>query len=317
MEPFVANTDEAWFEFLSRRAAGGRLDEVNFWHPKAPTPMKRMAPGTPVFFRLKQPHHVVAGYGFFAHFIILTLDEAWRMFGEGNGDPNEYNFLVRIGRYRGANLLTPSGKFEKMGCTVLRDAVFWSRERWIPWGEAEGWGRQTVRGATATDPARAARLLAEIAADHAAPPPELGPTFDLVETDDRRLIEARQKRREGQGAFRARLLTAYDGACAITTEHTQPVLEAAHIQPYLGPRSNHVQNGILVCQEFHTLLDLGYLTITPEHRVRVSRRLDEDFHNGRRYFAYDDQPLRNLPAEQALRPSPRVLAWHNEHVFRA
>ena len=52
--------------------------------------------------------------------------------------------------------------------------------------------------------------------------------------------------REGQGAFRVRLLRAYEGRCAITGEHTEPVLDAAHIQPYLGPGSNHIQNGLLL-----------------------------------------------------------------------
>ena len=39
-EPFIANTDRAWFDYLSSRAVDGRVDEVNFWQPKAKTPMK-------------------------------------------------------------------------------------------------------------------------------------------------------------------------------------------------------------------------------------------------------------------------------------
>lgn len=41
-EVFVANTDRAWFDFLSVRAVGGRLDEVNFWLPKGTSPMPEM-----------------------------------------------------------------------------------------------------------------------------------------------------------------------------------------------------------------------------------------------------------------------------------
>ena len=37
--------------------------------------------------------------------------------------------------------------------------------------------------------------------------------------------------------------------------------ESAHIQPYLGPRSNHVQNGVLLTKELHALFDAGYVTI--------------------------------------------------------
>lgn len=63
-QPFLANTDRAWFDFLSSRAFGGHIDEVNFWLPRARTPMKQMAPGEPIFFRLKKPHYTIVGYGF-------------------------------------------------------------------------------------------------------------------------------------------------------------------------------------------------------------------------------------------------------------
>ena len=114
--------------------------------------------------------------------------------------------------------------------------------------------------------------------------------------DDQRLVEAREEAvREGQGAFRARLLDAYGRSCAITGEHTQPVLDAAHIQRYLGPRSDHLQNGLLLTNEFHTLFDLGYVTVTPDYVVRVSPSLKNDWRNGKRYYPYDGKPLAALP----------------------
>jgi hypothetical protein len=67
-QPFIALTDKAWFDFLSAHAERGPIDEVNFWSPKSTSPMKTMAPGEPIFFRLKDPHYAIAGYGFFARF---------------------------------------------------------------------------------------------------------------------------------------------------------------------------------------------------------------------------------------------------------
>jgi putative restriction endonuclease len=122
--------------------------------------------------------------------------------------------------------------------------------------------------------------------------------------------------REGQGAFRARLLDAYGRSSAITGEHTEPVLDAAHIQRYLGPRSNHVQNGLLLTKEFHTLFDLGYVTVTPEYVIRVSPSLGNDWHNGKRYYPYDGKRLVAVPGAASLRPSGAALAWHGERVFR-
>lgn len=88
-EPFIANTDREWFDFLASRGVDGRVDEVNFWLPRATTPMKAMLPGEPVFFRLKRPDYAIAGYGFFAHFECLDLHTTWATFGWKNGDPDK------------------------------------------------------------------------------------------------------------------------------------------------------------------------------------------------------------------------------------
>ena len=127
-------------------------------------------------------------------------------------------------------------------------------------------------------------------------PEELVGDFQPLQVDERELILARTVQRVGQGTFRARLLDAYDRRCAITGERTEPVLDAAHIQPYLGPRSNHVRNGLVLSKEFHTLFDLGYVTVDPDYRVHVSPRLRADWRNGRRFYEYDGQPLAQIPA---------------------
>src|SRR5688500_6998678 len=114
-EAFVALTDKAWFDFLSTRAGNGHVDEVNFWQPRATAPMKKMAPGEPIFFRLKKPDYAVAGYGFFAHFQVLDLDLAWQTFGEKNGDPTRERFFERIGDYRGIDLLQPTARRDPIG----------------------------------------------------------------------------------------------------------------------------------------------------------------------------------------------------------
>ncbi len=47
VEPFIAVTDQDWFDYLASSANHGVLDEVNFWSPKATRPMKVMSPGLP------------------------------------------------------------------------------------------------------------------------------------------------------------------------------------------------------------------------------------------------------------------------------
>lgn len=67
-------------------------------------------------------------------------------------------------------------------------------------------------------------------------------------------------------------------------------------------------------QEFHTLFDKGYVTVTPDYEVRVSGALRDEWQNGVRYYAHDKKPLRVLPELVRDRPSRGALAWYREHV---
>lgn len=312
---FVAHTHREWFDNLSRlaRRDGGalRVDEVNFWSPKSPKPIKRFVPGEPIFFRLGAPDRAVAGYGFYAdHLEQVDVYLAWRLFGPKNGAETLSSLARILGRTTEQELRRP------LGSMILRDATFWPESRWISWDTRRGYADSGIqRGRGETEPANVTALMDALRADavtHA--PDDLAPRFQLVHGDDRarRSIEAAV--REGQGTFRARLLKAYEGQCAITREHTEPVLDAAHIQPYLGPASNHVQNGLLLTQEFHTLFDRGLVCVERRgdaYELRVSRLLQERWNNGRRYRDYEGQVL-HVPRDPTLRPSAEALEWHRD-----
>ncbi len=314
MQPYIANTDRDWFDFLSTRALGQPLDEVNFWQPKGPRPLKNFSPGELVVFRLKKPDYCLAGFGYFAHFAETTIEDAWALFGWRNGADSRARFLSILSRPRGEDLSVESRQAGRIGSTILTHAEFWPESRWVPWGVSEGWHVNLVQGKTETESARVARLLALTDARGLGLPRELAPRFDLVDADRRVRREITAVQREGQGAFKTRLLDAY-GRCAISGEKTRPVLDAAHIQSYLGPESNHVQNGILLTKEFHALFDSGYVTVTPDYRVQVSEALRAHWQNGVRYYGFHDQPLRRLPDRADLRPSREALEWHRANVF--
>ena len=78
---------------------------------------------------------------------------------------------------------------------------------------------------------------------------------------------------------------AYARRCAITGEKTLPALEAGHIRPYAKNGPHEIRNGLLLRSDLHNLFDLGYLTVTLDYRVNVSRRIKEEFENGRDYYA--------------------------------
>jgi putative restriction endonuclease len=108
---------------------------------------------------------------------------------------------------------------------------------------------------------------------------------------------------------------AYQRRCAISGEKTLPVLEAAHIKPYAAHGPHRVSNSLLLRSDLHKLFDSGYLTVTLDYRVEVSRRIREEFSNGKEYYAFHGQELRQLPDQLYRRPERQYLMWHNEKVF--
>ena len=242
----VANTDQRWFAHFRSESRSGRVDEVNFWRPAAQSGFSALDPGEPFFFRLKTPHKAIAGFGYFAVSAPMSVQLAWEIFSDRNGETSERDFVERIQTYRerfGRAARAP------LSCIVLREAVFLPRSLWIPWGLDEEWSPNLVsfkRYDLATGVGKALEALVSGTSPELVP--DLLPDFQLVSEADapEQEIKSTAGWRPGQGTFRLRLLNAYDRKCAITGEHALPVLDAAHIQRYLGPASNHPQNGIVL-----------------------------------------------------------------------
>jgi putative restriction endonuclease len=87
-------------------------------------------------------------------------------------------------------------------------------------------------------------------------------------------------------------------------------LEAAHIQPYSEMGPHDLSNGLLLRSDWHTLFDNGYVTVTNDLKIEVSRRIKEEFSNGRDYYAYHGSSLKVLPKEISQRPAKEFLEWH-------
>jgi putative restriction endonuclease len=50
-------------------------------------------------------------------------------------------------------------------------------------------------------------------------------------------------------------------------------------------------------------------------RFEVSRRIREEFDNGRHYYELHGRKI-DAPMDVGFRPSPEALTWHNEHCFK-
>jgi putative restriction endonuclease len=122
--------------------------------------------------------------------------------------------------------------------------------------------------------------------------------------------------RLGQGSFRALLTDVYGRRCAVTGERTLPVLDAAHIKPYKVFPRHELSNGLLLRSDLHRLFDDGYITVDPvSRRIVVSKRIREEFENGKDYYRLEGTTLRE-PIESIHRPHADNLEYHASHVFR-
>lgn len=122
--------------------------------------------------------------------------------------------------------------------------------------------------------------------------------------------------RLGQGSFRIVITDAYERRCALSGERTLPVLDAAHIKPYAVLQRHEVSNGILMRSDLHRLFDDGYITINPmDRRIQVSKRIREEFDNGKEYYKLRGERIRE-PAQAIYRPHSDNLDFHAYSVFR-
>ena len=306
MKFYLGVTDNNWFNFL----AHNEPEEVNFWRPNSTMNFKAIREGAPFLFKLKAPHNFVVGGGFFVRHSILPLSLAWEAFGVKNGAATYDRFRQLIMNLRDGSDLNPS-----IGCTILTEPFFFPREEWIP--VPPDWSKNIVQGKTYnTEDAIGDRLWRQVQdrlADKEPDPKEP----ELVYEDEVRYGKKYEIRsRIGQGGFRILVTDAYNRRCAVSGEKTLPVLEAAHIKPYAQSGPNSVHNGLLLRSDMHILFDKGYMTLDNNLNVEVSRRIKEEYENGREYYAYHGKQLLNLPESMADRPSPAFLEWHQEHVYR-
>jgi len=298
---YIGVTDKQWFSLL--RSQEG-IDEVNFWLPSA-RGFRVLNTGDLFLFKLHYPDNYIVGGGLFAHYTVLPVSLAWEAFGIKNGAASLFDLRKKIDRYRNQE----SDPFQdyQIGCILLEQPFFLPEEKWIP--APQDWPKNIVSGKSydlSVEPG--ASILRQLSAQQIQP--------NLIRENSPRygepvLVEPRL----GQGSFRVLVTDAYNRRCAISSERTLPVLEAAHIKPYNEEGEHKITNGVLLRQDIHTLFDRGYLTITPELKVEVSRRIREEFENGRDYYKYNGQPMRP-PQNWMDRPSPEYLIWHNETIYR-
>jgi predicted RNA-binding protein with PUA-like domain len=130
--------------------------------------------------------------------------------------------------------------------------------------------------------------------------------FDPKDIQDaRKRILVAIVRRRGQPAFRQKLLGIYSGRCSVTGCDVEQALEAAHISPYKGEKTNHPSNGLLMRADLHTLFDLHLVSVdTATMTLLLASAL--------KHTSYGELEGRrlSLPKSNAHKPSKAALDQH-------
>lgn len=311
MKFYIGVTDYNWFTFLSEL----NPEDVNFWQPGGGS-FKIVDNGAPFLFKLKSPYNAIAGVGFYFRHTSLPISIAWESFGERNGCSTFQELENVIRKYReDKTMVNPT-----VGCIILNAPVFFKREDWIPL--PVDWSNNIVRGKSYnTEEIIGGMLWAQVERTlekyHVKIYPEAENQSQLLEDNSPNYYSSiLTKIRIGQGAFRVGVIDAYQRRCSISGEKTLPVLEAAHIKPYSLSGQNAISNGILLRSDLHKLFDQGYLTVTPDFNVEISKRIKEEFENGREYYKHHGNSLLFMPSTEFEKPNLGYLKWHNENVFK-
>lgn len=298
MKFFVGVTDREWFRTLHARS----FDEVNFWKPKAQATWHPIDVGSPFLFKLREAPHVIAGGGFFVRYTVVPTSLAWEAFGEKNGRHSFDELRSVINRLGNTDARDPH-----IGCIVLAAPFFFDPEDYIPYEGDRFVGPGKTLDTASIEGAHLWQQVNE----------RLNYLNWIDDSEHARYREAEVLQRVGQGGFRLIVTDAYRRRCAISGERTLPVLEAAHIIPYKEEGKHLVTNGLLLRSDLHKLFDKGYITVTPDYHVEVSRRIREEFENGRDYYRLHGNILLSLPDIESQRPARDALVWHNENRFAA
>lgn len=286
----IALTDVSWFKFLREKD----FKLINFWTPTGWEP-KKINPGDMFYLFLKSPYRKVGGYARYVYSFQLTVRDTWNKFGQANGAPNINMMLEQLSAIRGTRI----DENTIIGCIMLQDPVFLPDNEFFDSMEI---GVEIKQAMQKFKYIKGAEIIRQ--------------EYTIDKIDDYILNEeatveytlSAHKRRIGQSTFREKLLELYR-KCAVTREDYPLVLEAAHIDPYIGESSNYPQNGLILRSDVHKLFDANLLAIDTNYHVKLSNILA-----GTSYERFENEPI-VLPENKNFYPSEDALKRRIEKLF--
>jgi len=148
-------------------------------------------------------------------------------------------------------------------------------------------------------------------------PIELSSGIDLNSIPEGKEREATIKQRINQNFFRSTILSSYNFKCCVTGLSIVELLTACHIVPWSQDKANRLnpRNGICLNELLHKAFDGGFITITTDYKISVSKYLDE--------FKKEDAAVNlilkynnnSIILPDKFMPSKEFLEYHNRNKF--
>lgn len=141
-------------------------------------------------------------------------------------------------------------------------------------------------------------------------------SFDYDRYGDQTTKQANVEIRVGQQFFRGAVLANFEGRCCVTGIAEPTLLTASHIVPWKDDLKNrhNPANGLSLSATFDRAFDRGLITIDPNLRVVLSKKLlKHENYQTRKYF----EPFNGCEILFPIRflPDAELLDWHNKAVF--
>ncbi|MNS11025.1 hypothetical protein D3C72_425560 [compost metagenome] len=190
--------------------------------------------------------------------------------------------------------LSRQGK-QTLAAIISREAV--EREYVLPFKQSRPYWQLTTKGK--------AYVQSQTWENGGETVPPDGLSFDpeaFVDEREWTILEVAQ--RPGQAGFRAALIARYGSHCLVSGCNVDEVIQAAHIFPYRGDKTDDPLNGILLRSDIHQLFDSGLLRIDPvDLRIDVAPTLE-----GSEYMNYHGKTLLCDVVRNQM-PSRKALNW--------
>lgn len=294
MAAVYALTTRQGFDELARI----RPQRIAFWQHRPECPHE-IEPGERWYFVDKQTRDVV-GFAIFCGWEKTTVESVFSRFGGACGYPTRSALVAAIRRLKDA-----FDEEDEIGNVILTDFA----ELTVPLNLKQKFGLEMYQSRF-----RYLRQGDLIAAYLGGMDLALGASqsFVLRNEGEAKKSASMRKTRYGQSVFRRLMLEAYGEVCVFTGPALVETLEAAHIQPYVDPESNHICNGLVVRADVHNLFDLGLITIDAGGLIELAPNL-----KGRSgeldALAGTEARLNN---SRGIQPSREALDFRNRYIFQ-